>query len=91
MGQIGNVPEIIEIKKHLERMQQDGLITDWELPYENLLTRRSAAIFFLSPVSEEKMLEVWRQLGQYDNFKQRENSEKKLSELTYRVEFNEAE
>ncbi|BCJ96189.1 hypothetical protein acsn021_37580 [Anaerocolumna cellulosilytica] len=91
MAQIGNVEEIIVVKEHLERMKQDGLITEWELPYENLLTRRSAAIFFLSPVSEEVLTEIWSQLGRYDNFRQRDNTEKKLSELAYRVEFNQAE
>ena len=88
MAQVGHVPEIIEVKEHLERMKQEGLITEWELPYENLLTRRSAAIFFLTPASEENLPEIWRQLEQYEDFKYKENSEKKLSQLAYSVLFN---
>lgn len=91
MAQIGNVPEIIEVKRHLEKMRQEGLVAEWELPYENLLTRRSAAIFFLTPKSKEKLPEIWQQLEKYDDFKQRENTEKFLSQLEYRVEFNKNE
>lgn len=91
MAQIGNVPEIIEVKIHLEKMKQNGLIIEWELPYENLLTRRSAAIFFLTPASEEKLTEIWQQLEQYENFRKGINADKKLSELAYYVQFNEDE
>ena len=72
MAQIGNIPEICKIKEELE----------------NLLTRCSAAIFFLTPYSEEKLPEIWRRLGKYDNFRQRRNTEKHLSQMNYRVEFS---
>ena len=88
MAQVGNVPEIIEVKEHLEKMKQNRLILEWELPYEKLLTRRSAAIFFLTPASQEHLSEIWRQLEQYEDFKYRENSEKKLSNLTHSVLFS---
>lgn len=88
MGQIGNVPEIQEIKDELEQMKHNGVIAEWELPYEQLLTKRSAAIFFLSPVSEDKLPDIWRQLSQYDGFKQQNNTEKSFSQLNYRIEFN---
>lgn len=87
MAQIGKIPEIIEIKEKLECMKQDHLIEEWELPYESLLTRRSAAIFFLTPCEEERLPEIWGQLNQYDSFKQRKNTEKFLSKMDYRVEF----
>ena len=87
MAQIGQILEIIEIKEKLEFMKKEHLIDEWELPYESLLTRRSAAIFFLTPCEEERLPEIWAQLSQYDNFKQRENTEKLLSQMDYRVEF----
>ncbi|MCI9098261.1 MAG: hypothetical protein HFI95_19265 [Lachnospiraceae bacterium] len=88
MAQIGNIPEICKIKEELESMKQEYLLIEWELPYENLLTRCSAAIFFLTPYSEEKLPEIWRRLGKYDNFRQRRNTEKHLSQMNYRVEFS---
>ena len=88
MAQIGNVPEIVEIKSKLKQMEQGGLILEWELPYEQLLTRRSAAIIFLTPYSADKLPDIWEQLKHYENFRQRKNTEKSLSQLEYRVEFN---
>ena len=91
MAQIGNVPEIIEIKNQLKQMKQDGLVLDWELPYENLLTRRSAAIFFLTPVSEGMLPEIWQNFAKYDGFRQCKNSKKSLSNLDYKIEFGNIE
>lgn len=87
MAEIGNIPEIIEVKQCLEQMKSEGVILQWELPYENLLTRRSAAVFFLTPVSQDDMLSIEKQLKQYKDFSCRENTEKTLSQLSYRVEF----
>jgi hypothetical protein len=42
-----HVPEIIEVKDLLQSLKSNNDLKDWELPYENLLTRRSAAIFFV--------------------------------------------
>ncbi len=88
MAQIGNIPEIIEVKNNLEQLKGNGLVKEWELPYENLLTRLSAAIFFLTPADKNKCDEIWQDLSKYENFKFRENTEKKLSQLEYRIEFN---
>ena len=87
------VPEIIEVKDHLEQMKSDNLLNAWELPYENLLTRRSAAIFFIEPKvdSDAALSKVWSDLAKYDNFSFRPNSEKKLSQLSYRVTFSKEE
>ena len=87
MATIGDVPEINVIKRHLEQLKQNGIITQWELPYENLLTRLSAAIFFISGTSDGDIQLAWKQLSAYDNFRQRKNEEKQLSQLEYRVEF----
>ena len=87
MAQILNVPEIIKVKTHLDRLQEQGLVKQWELPYENLLTRLSAAIFFVTPAGDEQMETITAELQQYPNFQYRENTEQKLSPLMYRITF----
>ncbi|MCX6580192.1 MAG: hypothetical protein NT166_08410 [Candidatus Aminicenantes bacterium] len=82
------VPEIQEVKKHLDDLKEKGLLTDWELPYENILTRLTAAIFFLTPTDESKLDEIWKELAQHPMLQYRLNEEKKLSPLEWRVEFN---
>lgn len=88
-----NVPEIIEVKDLLNEMKTQSIITDWELPYENLLTRRSAAIFFfdIDESDPAKLQEAERQLNQFDNFSYRPNTEKNLSQMKYRLTFSEEE
>jgi len=88
MTQIGNVPEINAVKKHLDRLKKDGLINNWELPYENLLTRLTAAIFFLTPTDDKYLNEIWKELEVHKMLKYRINEEKKISALQWRVEFN---
>lgn len=88
MVQIGNVPEIKAVKKHLAELKEKGLILEWELPYENILTRLTAAIFFLTPVEDSKLDEIWNELEIHKMLQYRLNEEKKLSQLAWRVEFN---
>lgn len=83
-----HVPEILEVKELLQNLKTNGLIGDWELPYENILTRRSAALFFVTPASEATSELIWKELEKYDNFSYRTNDEKKLSKLTYRISFS---
>ncbi|MFT7032453.1 MAG: hypothetical protein ACJA2S_000953 [Cyclobacteriaceae bacterium] len=83
-----NVPEITEVKNHLDQMKQNGLVENWELPYENLLTRRTAAIFFVDLKTEDNASQLWAELEKYNYFYFRENTEKQLSKLKYRVTFN---
>ena len=83
-----NVPEIQEVKKHLDDLKDKGLITAWELPYENILTRLTAAIFFLTPVDDSKLDEIWKELDKHPMLTYRLNEEQKLSKLVWRVEFN---
>lgn len=84
-----NVPEIIEVKNALEALKSKNLILDWELPYENILTRRSAALFFLSFPQKGAKEEVWKALEQYEYFSFKENTEQLLSSLDYQITFNE--
>ena len=83
-----HVPEIIDVKLHLDDLKDKGLITEWELPYENILTRLTAAIYFLNPADESKLPEIWKELERHKMLHYRLNEEKKLSPLEWRVEFN---
>lgn len=83
-----NVPEIRAVKKHLDDLKKKGLVKEWELPYEYLVTRLTAAIFFLTPVDDSKLEEIWKDLDQHPRLAYRLNEEKKLSQLQWRVEFN---
>ena len=88
MAQIGNVPEVNAVKQKLSLLKDKGLIKEWELPYENILTRLSAAIFFLTPADESKVEEIWDAFKDNDTFHYILNEEKKLSLLEWRIEFN---
>lgn len=88
MAQIGNVPGIVSVKEHLDRLVEKGLIKAWELPYENILTRLTAAIFFFTPTNDSILNEIWDELKAHGSVKYRLNEEKKLSGLEWRVEFN---
>lgn len=86
---IGNVKDIENVKNILKRLNERNIISRWELPYENVLTKLSAAIFFLSPVTEKDCTLIWETLGQIPGLEYRVNNEKELSELEYRITFNE--
>ena len=88
MVQIGNVAEINTVKKHLNDLQDKGYIEQWELPYENILTRLTAAIFFITPLNDSLLDKIWDELNIHDRLTYRPNHEKKLSLLEWRVEFN---
>jgi hypothetical protein len=88
MSQIGNVPEINAVKNHLNALKDRGLIKAWEIPYENLLTRLTAAIFFLTPEEQSPVEEIWKELETHPRLQYQLNEDKKLSSLQWRVEFN---
>lgn len=82
--------DIQAVKDELAVLRQEGLVKEWELPYENLFTRLSAAIFFLTPVESIPDAEslIWARLGRYEDFSHRLNTETRLSGLRYRITFN---
>jgi len=80
--------EIYDVKQHFEALKQKGLISEWELPYENILTRLTAAIFFFDAADDSKLEEIWKELASYPRFTFRLNEEQKLSKMKWRVEFN---
>ena len=83
-----NVPDITAVKDKLESLKGQGLIATWELPYENLLTRLTAAIFFVEPSNAADTGNIWNEFHEYENFSHRANKEKKLSTLKYRLTFS---
>ena len=88
MAQLGNVAEIKAVKDHFDKLKEKSLVKEWELPYEGLMTRLTAAIFFFTPVDESGLDEIWKQLEEHRMLQYRVNEEKKLSQLEWRVEFN---
>lgn len=86
-----NVPKITEVKTLLEELKSKGEISAWELPYENLLTRLNAAIFFFGVGKSGGLESIEKAFGSFEEFSFRENEEKKLSQLTYRLTFSEEE
>ena len=83
------VPEIHEVNKLFESLKNEGFIDVWHLPFENVMTRLAACIFFFTPTDESKLEAVWKKFGEILNFYYRRNEEKKMSSLDWRVEFNE--
>ena len=88
MTQIGNVPEINLVKEHLDKLKAEGFIKEWELPYENLLTRLTAAIFFLTPADDKYLDKIWSELEVHKMLQYKLNDEKRLSGMQWQVEFN---
>ena len=82
-------PKIAKAKEFLDILKtKNKLIAEWELPYENLLTRLDAAIFFCNPADNIDEEKLWQQLGTtFSGFEYRLNEEKKLSEMNYRLTF----
>ena len=60
MARIGDVPEIKTVKETLNGLKANGLVKEWEIPYEHLLTRITAAIFFFTPASASLLPEIWK-------------------------------
>jgi hypothetical protein len=85
---IGNVPEINEVKERLDFFVLTGLIDKWELLHEPLLTRRTAAVFFLSFSDEAKADVVWTELSSFPMLSYSRNDDRELSALDWRVEFS---
>lgn len=88
MARIGNVTEIQAVKKQLDKLKEKGIISDWELPYEHILTRLSAAIFFLTPKDKDNTEDIWKVFDSNNMFQYRPNKERVLSQLAWRVQFN---
>ena len=84
MVQIGQVEEIVAVKELLQKCQDEGLIASWELPYENLLTRLSAAIFYMGLDEASLLPEVKQKFIHYPCLSIELNGHT-LSSLNYRM------
>jgi hypothetical protein len=88
MIQIGNISEINEVKAHLNEKKRQGLIEDWELPYEHLLTRLDAAVFFITPSRDSDIEKLWSVMKERGLVSHKANDKKGMSLLEWRIEFN---
>jgi len=75
------------VKDRLESLEKENTILDWELPHGNILTRLSAAVFFLTVPLGHDVKEICHTLPFSDKISIRLNEEKKLSKLDWRLEF----
>lgn len=89
MARIGYVPEIQQVKQQLEMLEKKGIIQSWELPYENLLTRLSAALFFVTPTGD--MQQVLDAIKTQPTVCCEKNDKHSLSDLEYCLFFQQAE
>jgi hypothetical protein len=87
MAQLGNVPAIVAVKEHFERLKEKGLIIQWEIPYENLLSRLTAAIFFFTPAMESQLGDIKEELRMYNGIALEQNNDRKLSRLEWKALF----
>ena len=55
--------------------------------HEDILTRLTAAIFFLSPTEESKLEKIWNELTTNEILQYKLNQDKTLSQLDWKVEF----
>ena len=88
MAQIGNIPEIVAVKNKLEELRHQGLLEQWALPGENLLTRVDAAIFFVSGRPGADIEQAWAPFRGNERFHVQPNSQRTLSDLDWQVQFD---
>lgn len=85
VNKVGEVDELICIKKRIAKLQEQGVVSEWELPYENLLTRKNAAIIYLNTESEENLKCIVLQLEDFGNWRFELNQNKTLSSMKYKI------
>ncbi|MEM9719529.1 MAG: hypothetical protein AAGA10_09795 [Bacteroidota bacterium] len=87
MSQLSNISGIQAVKNQLSDLKEKGIIQSWELPYEEILTKLSAGIFFLSPTNESNLTMIWESLRKLDQLQYKRNEERKLSQLEWQIQF----
>ncbi|MFB7304411.1 hypothetical protein [Heyndrickxia sporothermodurans] len=89
MTQIGNVEEIKKLKLSMETLRHNGLIIKWELPYENLLTRLSASIFFFTPAEDANLNELQKHiLKEFPNATIIPHQPANISQMPFKIVFD---
>ncbi|NMM55480.1 hypothetical protein [Paenibacillus aquistagni] len=90
MVQIGMIEEIQSVKSCLEKLKQKGIIIAWELPYENLLTRLNAAIFFFTPSEGVNPVVIQEHLIEYPNASVTPHQPAAISQMPYKIAFEQS-
>ena len=85
MAQIGNIPGIVSVKEKLVELESLGYIKQWELPYERLLTKLDAAIFYIAPNDGYDLEAIGVQLNKVCKCDFQKNVNGKLSALPYEI------
>jgi len=80
--------EIREVKDLMQAMHQGGLVKEWELPYEEIFSGLAQAVFFLTPVDDSCLEEIWKELGKYPYMTFQRNESGTVSKLAWRIAFN---
>ncbi|HWV68409.1 hypothetical protein [Chitinophaga sp.] len=88
MNRIGDVPEIQLISSQLRELQKTGAIQAWEAPCTRILTRRSAALYFITAMSEEMEALIWDTLKVHEGFGYQLNQYPDISSLKWCITFN---
>ncbi|MNW42816.1 hypothetical protein D3C74_200000 [compost metagenome] len=88
MAAIGNVQEIKEIRNYLDKLKQNGIIMSWELPYENLLTRLSAAIFFFTLTENANLSDIKDCFKEFNNVNIVPHEPGNISQMPYKIIFD---
>jgi hypothetical protein len=87
MTRIGNVYEIKAVKDRLSRLQEEGLVRAWELPHEDILSRLTAAVFFVTPSAGMDPEQLCDRLNGFAGPFCSLNDDKRLSQLDWKLEF----
>jgi len=90
MGRLGNIAEIQAVKRRLASLTEMGLVKHWELPYENTLTRLTAAVFCLTldvNATQGAIIDALQDCGRPQL---RPNTERILSQSDLYLEFKES-
>lgn len=90
MSRIGYAKDVMGLKDHLEQLKNRMILTGWEMPHENIISRLTAAVVFIS-ADKSKIKEVIEELtSKFFNYKihYRPNDEKKMSRLGWTIEFD---
>ena len=80
--------EIREVKDLMAAMNQGGLVKEWELPFEEILSGLAQAVFFLTPVDDSCLEKIWNELGKFPYMTYQRNESGTVSKLVWRIAFN---
>ena len=80
--------EIREVKDLMDAMHQGGLVKEWNLPFEEILSGLAQAVFFLTPEDDSCLEEIWKELDKFPYMAYQRNESGAVSKLEWRIAFN---